>query len=100
MVNSRKSTVVISGIEGDFDEQGDGKDCRSRTAQRVLEANDEDCSGGMILLPTIVSYSTLMVRPRHSFRYNDPMSQSDKNFITHTNLLLMILWGTIYRLKC
>ncbi len=47
MVNSRKSTVVISGTEGGFDEQGNGKDGRSRTPQgEALEADDEDYSDG------------------------------------------------------
>ena len=46
MVNPKKPTAVISGTEGGFDEQGDGK----------------DCSDGMI---PIVFSPTPMVRPHH-----------------------------------
>ncbi len=66
MVNSRKLTVIISGTEGGFDEQGDRKDSRSRMPEgEALEANDEDYSDCTTLFPTIISYSTLMVQPHH-----------------------------------
>ena len=73
MVNPKKSTAVISGTEGGFDEQGDGKDGRSRIPEgEALEANDEDYSDCTILFPTIVSYSTLTGRPHHLIQVQRP----------------------------